>query len=112
MLNSSRQSYREKFVKELDEQLNIYNIEKIIQKPSLTYQEIEQIDELIARILNVAQKKVEGLFRNIPYSKEKVNHQGTLLYQKSKVRKLKGGVVDEEVMSKRKKSIILNAQTI
>ena len=73
MLNSSRQSYREKFAKELDEQLNIYNIEEIIQKPSLRHQEIEQIDELITKILNVSQKKVEGLSRNILYSKEKVN---------------------------------------
>ena len=61
MLNPSRQSHREKFTKKLDEQLNICNIEEMIQKPSLMHKEIEQIDKLITKILNVAQRKVEGL---------------------------------------------------
>ena len=41
MLNPSRWSHREKFAEELDKQLNTYNIKEMIQKPSLTCQEIE-----------------------------------------------------------------------
>ena len=85
MLNSSRKSYRSIFFKELENQLNIYNIEEMLLKPSLSYYEIEKIDELITKVLNIATKKVKGQQRNIPYSRENVKQQGTLLFWRAKL---------------------------
>ena len=46
---------------------------------SLKYQ-IEIIDKLIIRILNIARKRVEGIERNIPYSQEKGKCRAVLLH--------------------------------
>jgi len=60
ILNPSRKSHRAIFLEELEQQLNTYDIEQYLSKPSHTYQEIENIDELITRVLNAARVKVEG----------------------------------------------------
>jgi len=72
VLNPSRKSYRSIFFEELESQLNIYDIEGILEKSTVTYKEIEKIDNLITKVLNAATNKVEGQSRNIPYTKEKV----------------------------------------
>jgi len=73
MLNLSRRSYREKFVKELEYQIDIFQVENNIDtvKHRLTYEDIERIDRNITSILQKATKKVEGMRRNIPFSHEK-----------------------------------------
>jgi len=73
MLNPSQRSHHEKFRKVLDEQLDIYNIENEINAihDYPTQHEMERINKLIIRVLNISQKKVEGINRNIPFSKEK-----------------------------------------
>jgi len=38
--------------------------------------------------MNKARKKVEGLSRGIPYSKEKVKRRATILYWRSRKREL------------------------
>lgn len=100
-LNPSRKSHRATFYEELEYQLDIYNLESSLSKPSLTFQEIEILDETVTLILNKARKKVECQLRNIPYSHEKAKRQGTLMYWKTRVRQLKGVSVDEEVLEKR-----------
>ena len=73
MLNSTRRSYRETFLEELENQLNIYNVENDLDRMeiSCSHDEIEVIDELIIRIFQVATRKVEGMKRLIPFSHEK-----------------------------------------
>ena len=63
---------------------------------------MEQIDIIITRMLNTATKKVEGMKRNIPYSKEKRKRRATVLYYKAVLRKMKGIAIDEEIMEKRR----------
>ena len=64
------------------------------------YNGIKTIDELIMRIFKVVRKKVIGVRRTVLYSREKVKRRDTILFWKAKIRKLKGKVVDEEVMKK------------
>lgn len=73
LLNLSKRSHREKFVEELERQLEIYDIEDDLDcmKISCLNKEIEKVDKLITQILNTATKKVEGMKRSIPYSYEK-----------------------------------------
>ena len=65
-----------------------------------TRHQMEQIDEILTRIFTAALKKVEGMKRTVPYSKEKVKRRANLLYWKMKLRKIKRKVVDKELMEK------------
>ena len=80
MLNLLRKSHRVTFCEELGNQLNMYNIEELLMKTSLSNQEIENIDEVVTRMLNEARKKVEGQLRNIPYFDKKVKRLGMLMF--------------------------------
>jgi hypothetical protein len=104
MLNPSRCSHREKFVKGIEEQLNIYYLENDIEQMKMhtTRHQMEQIDEILTRIFTAALKKVEGMKRTVPYSKEKVKRRANLLYWKMKLRKIKRKVVDKELIEKRR----------
>ena len=62
------------------------------------------------RILGTARKKVEGMRYNVSYSQEKEKRRSALLYWKTKVRMLKGNVVDQEVMEKWKTMAEINTQ--
>ena len=75
-------------------------IQNIAQFP--IREEIECIDELITRILNIARKKVEEMKRGVPYSLEKARIRDTILYWKAHIRRKKGRIVDVEVMEKRR----------
>ena len=63
-------------------------------------QQIENVDEIISRIFEIARKKVEGMKRNILYSKEKEKARAKILYSKIQIRKLRGIQIDEEIMKK------------
>ena len=104
MLNPSRRSHREKFVEEIEHQLNIYQLESDIEQMKIhtNRHQMEQIDQILTRIFTVALKKVEGMKRSVPYSKEKEKRRANLLYLKMKLRKAKGKVVDRELMEKRR----------
>ena len=73
MLNPSRKSHRETFLEELEDQLAMCEIENTLNEMmiSTTHQQLELINELITRTLNAATRKVEGMKRNVPCSKEK-----------------------------------------
>ena len=73
------------FCKEIENQLQIHNIEGTLLKPSIMHQEIENIDQLITRILNQARNRIEDIERNILSSKEKVRHLGELLFRKKRL---------------------------
>ena len=57
---------------------------------------------MISTVFNNARKKIEGQIRKVPFSKEKEKKRGMLMYQKAKVKQLKGGFVDAKNMEKRK----------
>ena len=80
IINPSRKSYRETFLEELDDQLATHQIENTLNEMmiSATHQQLEAIDELIKRILNTATRKIEGMKRNTPHSKEKQNRRAVL----------------------------------
>ena len=52
--------------------------------------------------MNKVRRKVEGLRREIPYSKEKVKKRATLLYQSSRKRELKNKWINKEIIEKGK----------
>ena len=100
-LNPASRGHREKFYEKLEEQSNVHRIEDSLdQCQSPTHQQIEHIDHVMTKALNVATKKVERPKRNMPYSKEKVRRKGTLQCWRSHLRKLKGVRIDEGKMEK------------
>ena len=81
MLNPARLSHRNKFVDSIEEKLKTCNVEQglmSIENNPLNHV-MEQVDKLITRILNTARKKVEGMRRNMPHSKEKEKRRSMLL---------------------------------
>lgn len=81
LLNPAKKSHREKFLEELEIQLDLHQIETLIENcPNPTHQQIETIDEIITLVLNKATKKVEGQRRNVPYSARKAKCQGEIKY--------------------------------
>ena len=60
------------------------------------------MDTIIARIINGVIKKIESIKRNIPFSHVKKKCQTNLIYRKIRVRKLKGGKVNEDILNKRR----------
>ena len=100
-LNPAKKSHREKFLEELEIQLDLHQIETLIEYcPNLTYQQIETIDEIIALALNKATKKVEGQRRNVPYSARKAKCQGEIKHWKLRGQKEKGLIIDTEELNK------------
>ena len=82
--------------------MDIFQLE--IQMDKMRYkrspQKLKQMDQSIIMILNKARKKVEGISRNIPYSKEKELWWSTKLYQKYKVKQLQNKHIDEDILWK------------
>ena len=112
VLNPVKRSHRKWFIEELENQLQIYNVENDLDRLEITYsnEEIEMVDELITRMLNVSTKKVEGIKRTVPYSKEKEKRRSMVLYYKMIIKEFKGGLVDQDLKEVRKfKAEILNA---
>ena len=82
--------------------MEIYNIEnklELIQNRP-THQDIERIDKVITRILNVARKKVERMKRSILFSIEKEKRRAALLFWKRITNSLLGKRIDEGVLEK------------
>ena len=104
ILNPSRRSHREKFIKEVERQLNIYQIEIDLERMSTDClnEEIEKIDNLITQIFRDATRKVEGIKRRIPYSHQKEKVRSKVLYCKMKLRQIQGKVVDNDLMESRR----------
>ena len=63
MLNPAKRSHRQKFTEKLEEQLDIYQIESELEQMKVltTHEQMEKLDEIITRMLNVALKSVEGM---------------------------------------------------
>ena len=82
ILNTSRRSYREWFIVEIEELIIQFNIEEIVDRVNhgnASQEELEIIDKSITTILNKATKKIEGPSKNIPYSKTKEIKRAQLL---------------------------------
>jgi len=103
LLNPARRTHRERFVEAVEDQLQLYSLEEDLNEMSYetTRNKIEVVDEIISRVLETARKKVEGMKRNIPFSREKMRIRAKMLYARMQLRKLKGGRVDVEIMRKR-----------
>ena len=59
------------FVEELQHQLETHKLEEHIYLSKLTYQQIENINNLITRMLDAARKKIKGIRREVPFLKRK-----------------------------------------
>ena len=59
--------------------MNIKNIFELLPNRP-TNKQLEQIDNIILFILNIARKKVEGPRRNIPFLNEMERRQSTKMY--------------------------------
>jgi len=97
IVNPSRRSHREKFTEIIEQQMDIYNMEEMIQdlKQNPISERIEIVDEIITRIFQVARKKIEGMQQGIPYSKEKAKIKETMSVWKTIIRKKQQKPVDE-----------------
>ena len=95
-LNPARRSRREKFIDKLEHQMQMHNVEDDLSRMenSFSNQEIETIDEVITRMFTATTKKVEGMKRNVPCSKEKEKRKSLVSCYKMRMRELKGGIVD------------------
>ena len=60
----------------------------------------------------MALRKVEGIKRNVPYSSEKEKRRAAVLCRKMQICKLKGIVVDKELIEKRRKEAELNDEEL
>lgn len=79
LLNPAKKSHREKFLEELEMQLDFHQIETLIENcPNPACYQIETIDEIIALVLNKVTKKVEEQRRNVPHSARKAKCQGEI----------------------------------
>ena len=104
MLNPSKRSHRERFVETLENQLNTCQLEDELarMKITITHGQMEHFDEIITRMLNAATKSVEGMRRNVPFSKEKEMRRAAALHWKMEIRRIKGINVDEQLKEKRR----------
>ena len=109
MLDPAKRSHREKFVEELENQLDYHQIERMLAAhPNPTNQQIENIDRIITVILNKATTKVEGQRRGVPCSKKKAKVIGTIKHWKNVAKKAKGTPIDEEENNKIKSIYNIN----
>ena len=69
---------------------------------AMTYHKMKVIDIIIIRIINEAIKKVKDMKRNIPFLHIKKKYWANLLCRKMRVRKLKDGKVDKDILNKRR----------
>ena len=63
---------------------------------------IEYVNVVITRVLNCTRKKVKGMRRRVPCTKEKIRVRDTILHWKVCIRKTKGIQVEAEVTESRK----------
>ena len=63
---------------------------------------MEQINEIITRILNIVLRKIEGMKRNISYSEELEKRRVNVLYRKIQLRKMREIVINKELIEKRR----------
>ena len=78
----------------------------------LTNMQIERIDQIITEILIKATKSIQGIRRNIPYSKQKVLVRAEKLYWKDKCKEKRGMYVNEEKMEARRKLAMISDENI
>jgi hypothetical protein len=109
MLNPARRSHRDKFVTELDKQLDLYNVEADLDRLELSCinEELEIVDKLITKILRKSTTKVEGMARGIPYSLEKEKRRCRVLYYKMAIREYKGKVIDYDLKNARRRTAVV-----
>ena len=106
-LNTSQKSYRKRFEESLSDQLEHLNVEEMINKAHdhLINQQIERIDKTITMIL---QKAIQGIQRNIPHSKQKVNIRVAKLHWRDKFKEIRGMHINEEKMEARRRIAMTN----
>ena len=71
-------------------------------KITTTHWQMKNFDNIITRMLNTATKSVEGMKRNVPFSKEKEKRRAAVLHWKIETRRLKGINVDVSLKEKRR----------
>ena len=105
ILNLARLSRRSKRVDSIEEQLKTHNVGQdltSIGSNPLNY-EMEKVHELTTRTLNAARKKVEGMARNAPCSKEKEKRRPMALCLKA-VLQMKRGIAADKGMTEKEEA--------
>ena len=104
-LNLGNRKHRKQFKETLQQyvtQTKLLEKTEEICRGYPTQDEMNVVDELITYVLNAARKRVEGIVRNVPYSKMKQIKWSSIKYVKALINKLKGKQVDEGALQRRK----------
>ena len=109
VLNPAKRSHRDKFLVELEKQLDLYNVEDKLDRIELSCvnEELEIVDNLITKMLQISTRKVEGMNRGIPYSLEKEKRRCRVLYYKMAIKEYKGKMVDYELKDARRYTAVI-----
>ena len=103
-LDSTKRSHRWKFQEKVDEYIDQLNLLDIVTEKcnqSITEQEIERLDETIGFVLDSARKYVEGMKRNVPYSKKKMKLRAKKNFYISRLKQLDGRRIDKQAMRRK-----------
>ena len=104
-MNPANRRHRNEFKETLEqyiEQTNLLDRTTKICNGKVIQHEMNVLDESITYVLSAAQKKVEGVQRNIPYSMNKQVKESKLKYIKGLINKKRGRRVDEGALNRRK----------
>jgi len=104
-LNPNNRKHRIQFKEKLDEyidQLGLIQRAESVCLGNPTIEELNLLDENITYVMNAARRYVEGVQRNVPYSKLKQKLESTMKYLKGLIQKKKGKLIDEGALEKRK----------
>ena len=104
-LNPINRKHRTEFKETLENYINqmgLLNKTMQVCANRVTQHEMNALDDSITYVLTAAQKKVEGIQRNVPYSYSKQVKESTLKYIKGLINKKKGKRVDEGAIKRRK----------
>jgi len=104
-LNSSNRKHRIAFKEKLEEYIEKMGLmEKAtrICNNHVTIKELNMLDDAITYVLSAARKYIEGVQRNVPYSKVKQIKESTLKYLRVLINKKRGKRIDEGVLKRRK----------
>jgi hypothetical protein len=104
-LNPNNRRHREKFKEVLEQyihQMGLLERAQRVCNDHATVRELNLLDDAITYVLSEARRQVEGIQRNVPYSKEKQQKASAPKYIKALLKVKRGGRVDEGALKRRK----------
>jgi len=110
IINPSRKSHREKFTNIIEEKIDEYQLETMIDELQQNPIEsrIEVVDNIITKIFSIARKKIEGINRRVPYSREKAQSRECIAIWRSVIRKINNKPINQQKLSSQAKKWNIN----